>query len=223
MRLKEIFCRKPKLRFACAVQGIAELYPIVPAAKVEKKWLSQSNAAKKCPSINRLVRMGWVQVAWQDIRIEASDSDFAWRTPIDQQIMSEHISVSNYVDWHDDEYHQIVGDEHTLEKVVKIQAPWMCRIPKGYSLLQTDWRFGDYKPFTAVTGLMRDTDDVVQLSVHLKVVKNAKFTIKSGQPLCQYFLVPNKQPELVVETATADDLNGYQKLFIKNRNTLDGQ
>lgn len=220
MKLRRIFCKKPTLKFSCAINGIVELYPIVKASQIEKKWLSKSNTAKRCPSISRIIRTGWVQVAWQDIHIKTDDNDFMWETPISQDILSDHLSISNYVDWHRDEYHEITEDVDVLEKVVKIQAPWMCRIPEGYSLLQTDWRFGDYKPYTAVTGLTRGDKDVAHLSVHLKVKKNAEFTIKAGQPLCHYFLVENKQADFVVETASQEDLNSYQKVFIKNRNSF---
>lgn len=220
MKLRKIFYKKPTLKFSCAVSGIAELYPIVKASEIEKKWLSKSNSAKRCPSISRIIRTGWVQVAWQDIQIKTGENNFDWKTPIGQDMMSDHISVSNYVDWHGDEYHELVEDVDVMEKVVKIQAPWMCRIPEGYSLLQTDWRFGDYKPYTSVTGLMRGDKEVTQLSVHLKVKKDVEFTIKAGQPLCQYFLLENKQADFVVSTASEEDLNSYQKLFIKNRNSF---
>lgn len=220
MRLRRIFSKKPELVFSCAIAGIADLYPICKASEVPKKWLGESKSAKKCPSISRLVRIGWVQVAWQDIHIKTGENDFSWVTPINQHDLSTHISVSDYVSWHKDEYHELVPDDEVIDQVIKIQAPWMARIPKGFSLLSTDWRFGDAKPYTTVTGLVRGDTEVTQLSVHLKAKKNTEFVIKAGQPLQQYFLIPDKQPDFVVRTATQDDMDNYQKLYIRNRNTL---
>lgn len=222
MRLKTIFSKKPTVKFSCASQAIVDTYPIVRAASIEKKWLKESTQAKKCPSINVLLRSGWVQTAWQDIAIKTNSDDFEWHSPIDQREMHPHISFQETVSWHSDEYHEIVGDDTVISKIVKIQSPWMCRVPEGYSLLQLDWEFGDAKPYKAVTGIYRPAKEVNQLTVQLKVKKDAEFIIKAGQPLCHYMLIDNKQADFIVEASSQEDLSSYDRYYLSIRNKIKG-
>lgn len=213
--------KKPKLEFVCMIEGIPELYPIIPTHLAKKRWVPNSTRVHRCPAISKIITTGYVQTAWMDIKVKTgSGGNMEFTTPLDPREFATDSSVSSYVDWHENEYSKLIGDSSALENVVKIQSPWNAYIPKGYSLLTLPEAYSDLKPYRAAQGIVKGTGEITQLAVQLLVNQDQEFKIKAGEPLCQYILIKDEQVETVVRSANKADLLNYRKGYIQSRNTF---
>lgn len=213
------FRKKPKLEFVCMIEGIDELYPIIPTHLAKKRWVPNSTRVHKCPAISKIITTGYVQTAWMDIVIRTgSGGDVEFTTPLDPREMVKDASVSSYVGWHENEYSKLIGDASALENVVKIQSPWNAYVPVGYSLIVLPEAYSDLKPYRAAQGIIKGTGEMTQLAVQLLTNQGQEFKIKAGEPLCQYILVKDEAVDVDVRSATTSDFLNYRKGYIMSRN-----
>jgi len=223
-----IFKRKPKVEFFSLTPEIAQLAPILPASKVRPGWMDTavrdySEKKKdpaygmdklvhvaKCPGIYNLVRHGWVMTTWQDIVISTNGdkSSFNWKTPANQRAMSPE-SVGDMVGYHPPEQFAkfFGGFDDSLQTLIKLHTPWRCIVPKGYYLLEGPMPYSNERRFTTVPGFYSAEYGVAQMNVQFKWhVLEGDTLIKAGTPIAHYMLVPKEQGDLVVQSATPEQL-----------------
>lgn len=196
------------------IAGVDKAMPVVKARDLEHVWVNSARAeyaekrkhpdfeftrnlhTAKCPGIFSLMRQGWVVRTWQDIVIETNGDKeyFAWATPIDQKAFPFGV---DYVGAHDARslasYMQNWPD-NALRAVLKINSPWMARVPKGYYLLEMPVAYADENRFTTLPGVFDCDHGPAPLSQQLLWhVESGKTLIKAGTPLAQYVLMPKEQ------------------------------
>lgn len=227
--LTRIFKKSSKLEFACLIPEVVKTMPIVESNQINFDWLRMAisnwkevreNSSKhdtpkhiaKCPGINAISRRGWVQRAYQDILINTDGSGgFAWKTPIDQSIMNlGHEFVFPYVGHHSSSLVEPFGfiKNGTLPTIIKIQSPWIAKIPKGYYLLVLPIPYPDDKRFTSTAGILDPELGVNFLNIQIYWhCLNSEEIIPAGTPLAQYFLVKKEEIDVEVRVADQDDIN----------------
>lgn len=213
------FTKKKQVEFCCLIGGVDKVMPVVRARDLEHAWVNSVRTAyaeqrkqpdfgmtrslhtAKCPGIFSLMRHGWVVRTWQDIVIETNGdkNSFSWTTPIDQKALP---FGSDYVGFHDAHSladHMQDWPDNALRVALKINSPWMARIPKGYYLLEMPVAYGDESRFTTLPGFFDCDHGPAPLSQQLLWhVLEGKTLIKAGTPLAQYVLVPKEQADFVV-------------------------
>lgn len=217
--------KQPKVEFFSLSPEVTELAPIIPAHKFRPDILMNSGkdfAAKKkqpdfgmtklistakCPGIFNMSRYGFILTTWQDIVIETNGDgeSFQWTTPSNQLGLTNGHTIGEMVGFHPrHQYTDYVGQEKdTLANVLKIHTPWRCIVPDGYYLHEGPVPYNNDHRFTTVEGVFSREHGVAQMNVQLLWhVMEGKTLIKAGTPIAHYMLLPKKQPELVVRTAT---------------------
>jgi hypothetical protein len=165
----------------------------------------------KCPGIYDYARQGWVITAWQDIVIETNGdgSTYTWSTPLDQNSLTNGELVGETVSFHGKyEYADYTSpNPHALDCVIKINTPWRVIIPEGYYLKEGPLPHSNERRFTVIEGVFDADYQYATLNIQLFWhVMNGKTLIKAGTPIAHYYLIPKDQPELVVTSATPEQI-----------------
>jgi len=160
----------------------------------------------KCPGIISIANEGWIHRAYQDFEIETNGDGetFSWKCDVDQSKSTHGHLISNYVSQHSKQQLFDFGTfkRDTLKTIVKIQSPWVVKIPDGYSLLSMPVPYSDNNEFTAAIGTLKDLSFLnVQLFWHCL---NEKVVVKKGTPLCQYILVKDHSVQSSIEPVSDD-------------------
>jgi hypothetical protein len=165
----------------------------------------------KCPGIYDYARLGWVITAWQDIVIETNGdgSSFTWTTPLDQTKITNGILVGDMVSFHArNQYFDYVGSNpNALDCVLKFNTPWRVIVPEGYYLKEGHLPYSNERRFTALDGVFDGDYQYTSLNIQvLWHIMEGKTLIKAGTPLAHYYLIPKDQPELIVKSATPEQV-----------------
>lgn len=223
------FKKTPKLEFSCLIPEVVKTMPIIESNQINFDWLRTAisnwkdvksaspkhNTPKhiaKCPGINAISRRGWVQRAYQDILIKTDGSGgFSWKTPIDQSTMTlGHEFVFPYVSHHNSLLIEPFGliKNNTLPTIIKIQSPWIAKIPKGYYLLVLPIPYPDDNRFTSTAGILDPELGVNFLNVQLYWhCLNSEEIIPAGTPLAQYFLIKKEEIDVEIKVADQKDID----------------
>jgi hypothetical protein len=168
----------------------------------------------RCPGILNICNIGWVQRSYQDfvITTNGDSKSFLWESEIDQKSLKHGELMRDYVSYHPAEhlfkFNQVKKD--TLQTILKIQSPWLVKIPKGYSLLFMPIPYNDNNNFTAACGILKDSNFLnVQLFWHCL---NDTIIIKKGTPLQQYVLIKDESIESVVKEANLEQFNNVESV-----------
>lgn len=231
--------RKPKVIFECLIPGVAEIMPIVPAKDIRHAWVNRAVAevkadrqhpefgmhkkfhTAKCPGIFNLQRNGWVVRTWQDITIETfGDGErFEWTSAIDQSKLGE--GIEGYVSYHSKEQlHKYMDNwpNNTLRPIIKIHSPWICKVPKGYYLLEMPVAYSDENRFTVAPGFFNPELGRAPLNVQLLWhVMKGKTLIKAGTPIAQYVLIPKDKVDMEIVTHKDTEHKNIHTLLLNNR------
>jgi hypothetical protein len=233
------FGKKPKIEFQCLVEGVDRIMPITSAKDSMPTWVysaredfinsrqthdyrftKQSHIAK-CPGIFSLMRKGWILKTWQDIVIETNGNldSFSWSTPINQKATSVGV---DYVDFHSSvNFRNYMQNwpKDTLNCIIKIQSPWVAKIPKGHYLLELPVPYADENRFTTLSGVFDCDHGPAPLNQQLQWhVTNGKTLIKAGTPLAHYLLLDKKDVDFI-NTVKQDKSDDFitRSLAVANR------
>lgn len=215
------------LKFKCFIKEVAENMPLIPIKDYNFKWVKEArefyktadhpNHEKKtvsCPGIFSMLRTGWIQRAYMDIRVETYHDGLSYKTmtSYDQERLAGQAGrfVGQYVGFHDAQQLQWVDlPNGTARTLLKIQTPWFVEIPKGYSLLMMPIPYSDDARFTAATGLLKGNNYLnVQLFWNQK---EGTEIIKKGTPLNQMVLIKDEPDDYEIEVIAPDLVDGYMK------------
>jgi hypothetical protein len=214
------------LKFFSLIPSLVYDMPIEKAKISDFKWYKsmvcdyQSFVDKpvthtaKCPGILSVCGYGWIQRAYQDLKIitNGDGETFTCKYDIEQAYLQYGDIMNGYVHYHDYpqlfKYNEFKKD--TLKTIIKIQSPWAVDIPEGFLLLSMPIPYNDENNFTAAHGFITGLNFMnVQLFWHSLT---GEVLIKKGTPLCQYILIRKEEVEFSVNSA--DDYL-YQKLLTK--------
>jgi len=145
----------------------------------------------RCPGIIGIGNMGWIQRSYQDFVIHTNGDgvSFDFECEIDQKKLMYGDLMNDYISLHPASQLFDFGNfkKNTLKTIVKIQSPWVVKIPKGYSVIAMPIPLSDRNEFTSACGILKHTNFLnVQLFWHSL---NDSVVIKKGTPLQQYIMV----------------------------------
>jgi len=189
-------------------KSICDIYPIVPAKKIEKSWWklmkthfetiigsrtelkAKGATLKYCPGIQDFTNYGYIVPAWQDFQFWVdNDGGVEWVVPPKmRQIYNVFAHGTEQVDTC-----PVLGD--TAQCILKLISPWFMSTPKGTSLVfcKPFYHYGN--DFDVCPGVLdSDIDRVANKLVNIFIrfnVKNKVIHIKAGQPLMQ--IIPFKR------------------------------
>lgn len=234
------FNKKPKLEFVCLIPEVAKSMPIEPASKSNFHWSrkmiesfkeikekigigNKLTHVAKCPGISLISNQGWIQRNYQDIYIKTdSAGGISWKTPLDQTNLTNHDFNYPYVSFHsrqDMEPYNLLKPS-TFHSVIKIQSPWVVKVPKGYYLLCSTIPYNDDNRFTASMGIIDGDAGINFLNIQLFWhILEGEEIIKAGTPLAQYFLIKKEKTETVSRSYNDTDLSDlrYRRLILETQ------
>lgn len=201
------FFKKPKVEFLCTLEAAMYTYPIEPINKSKPKWLEKEAAQfvaeqklfgvghiastiAKCRGIRDLYKTGWVLKAWQDIYVDAKeDGSCEWRT----RVNLEKLDGAPEVDFHSADTFRNCPHLKEQIPIIKIQPPWLMKIPKGYNVIQLPMFYDENDLFTTALGIYDSTFGFMELNVQLFWHKRGPHIIKAGTPLAHYILLKDEK------------------------------
>lgn len=204
----------PSVKFSTFIPELTELMPIKKAKINDFAWYQRmvqefqamhprpESHTSRCPGIISICNQGWIQCAYQDFSITTRGDgiNFDWRTEIDQAALPTIGSIlKDYISYHTQSqlFRFNRFKKATLETIVKIQSPWMVEVPEGYCLISMPVPYNDNNHFTALHGIIKDTNWLnIQLMWH---TLSGEIVITKGTPLCQYVLVKDESVDWTVE------------------------
>ena len=241
--------KKPKLEFICTAPGVESVWPIIRSSEYKHSWIkkavqdmktngsiaaphrreyeqrgtdNEKRHTAKCPALTMVQNTGWIMRLHQDIKLKtfADGEDINFDIPFQSQqqpIVSKHMTHAFYPFFEN-------WPKNTMKKIIKINLPWMARIPKGYKLLQTHPFLLDDNRFTTMSGVI-DPElgmaGVGTIPMYWHCIDDEQeITLKAGTPIAQFILIPKEEPDF-----TQVDLNEdskFQKEYSMNQLLLAG-
>jgi len=217
------FNKKPKVEFLCRIDSALVQYPIIEASKLPPAWFKEatSNYAKnavnfksskdskvvknivKCSGIRKLIKTGWILQTYQDIHLKILDGEFSWSTPLNQ----ETICGTPFVSWHAFDSFTNCPQLEGKTPILKINTPWMVKIPKGYNMLQMPVTYGDEDRFLTATGIYERAFGFYELNIQLIWQGgNGEFLIKAGTPIAHLVLVEDSEIKATIRACTSKEV-----------------
>ena len=188
----------------------------------QKNTDNEERHTAKCPALQMVQNTGWIMRLHQDIKLKtfADGEDINFDIPFQSQqqpIVSKHMTHAFYPFFEN-------WPKNTMKKIIKINLPWMARIPKGYKLLQTHPFLLDDNRFTTMSGVLDPHLGIAGVGTipmfwHC-VDDEEEIILKAGTPLAQFILIPKEEPDF-----TQVDLNEdskFQKEYSMNQLLLAG-
>lgn len=211
-----MFFKKSKITFYCTIDGLEKTMPIILSKEYKHEWLKKAhekfieknlNVSKinkdgrigntsRCPGIITVKNQGWLLRTWQDIELKLDKDNYFWRTPLDQKNLSENYSAEQ-IDHHNESmlYDNFLNwPKDTFSKVIKINTPWIAKIPKGYVLYQFHPFYLDDNRFSVLPGCY--LPEYGLFSINVPVFWHATkgdFFIKAGTPITQLILMKKEE------------------------------
>lgn len=187
-----LFCKKPKITFRPAIEGLDLIEPIVYAKDANPNWTtektSQNFSIKLCPGIRDYLDTGFVIKMWQDYNFSSENNGIS----IDP---SNPLRDSNGNTFHDVALHQentfagVKFIEDQLPFSVKIRIPWYIGSNMDFDVLMISPAFTNEFRWHIVQGILKPYK-YHNLLLQMIINKNTRFpfTIKKGTPIAH--LIP---------------------------------
>jgi hypothetical protein len=206
--------KQPTVVFEELIPGIKDLYPPIPAVKLERPWMNRMRDHYKqvpkekrpiithvarCPGIHKITGTGFIVRTWQDITIHTSENgtrcdwDFAHYP---KQIAKtfyrrdDLLAPDSELHAHPKELFSGYFDDWPKEScdfIFKYSAPWLMHIPKGYNVAFTAIPYSNETRFTVLPGVVEsELGPIAYLNIFLRWnVKEGTTVLPAGTPLYQ--------------------------------------
>lgn len=210
------FKKPPKIEFLCRMDSALVHYPIIEAKKATPEWFTKTTtqyaktlannkesadetlvrSIAKCNGIRTLLRTGWVVRTYQDIHLVVkANGEFVWKTPLNQKALIH----DDFVGFHAEDSFKGCKALENKVPLVKIQTPWVAKIPEGYNLMVAPLAYADEKRFLTSTGIFDRGFGLMELNIIVLWQAGAgEFLIKAGTPIAHLMLVPVGKTDYVV-------------------------
>ena len=217
-----------KIQFFSTIDGMADLFPIIPASEYKPAWVSEARAHYKavvsdaveektthiyrCPGIFDIMSKGYIVPLPWDIAIEtrADDSkNFKWTIPsgelenrLHNELLKGHFGPNVQF---------LPKRPYSLDTIIKFNTPWYVVAPKDVKFIVIPIPYNENWQFESVTGIL-DPGYSAEVNVQVRWnLKNGKHIIKAGTPMCQLIPLSNEEFELEVRTANENDKKWIEK------------
>lgn len=219
---------EPTVKFSCLIPGVADMYPVKPISHFRPHWLDaethdyvearkdyQTNNPwgviqhgmniAKCTGIRKLYTTGWVVTTWQDILIDNNleTGELNWKTPIDQSKASSILGPS--VVFHSPQTFKHCPHLAKMPHILKLESPWLAKLPKGYSMLQMPFPYQEHDFFQVATGIFPEDMGYMQLNTQLIWKAPGQTLIPAGTPLAHFILLKNEDYNYEIKEATKEE------------------
>ena len=183
-------------------RNICDVYPIVPAKKIEKSWWkimkthydifhSKTNkdfkttlpTIKYCPGIFDFTNYGYIVPAWQDFQFCVDDDgQIEWQIPPSMK------DINNIQSHSAEQVDTCPILDNTSSYILKLISPWLISTSKGTSLIYCKPFYHYSNDFDVCPGVLdSDIDKNKNINAFIRFnVKNKVIHIKAGQPLIQF-------------------------------------
>ena len=196
----------PKIEYLTRVEGLSYVEDAKPIqySKIMPDWFKNmpnfidsndwtSHTARKCPSFTDLFKYSYVLRAWTDYKFTfVNDDEWGWETP------SGKFSAGGHPNW---QYLDHIGP-HKYRTSLKLDSPWMAKLPKGYSLLQIPLIYSPHPNFDTIPGILHS--DVYHGTNPQLLIKDIapgqefQFTLTRGTPIVSHIPIRREGWELEV-------------------------
>lgn len=216
-----------KIQFFSTVDGLSDLFPIIPAREYRPSWISDAknhyksifNSSNeknlhiyKCPGIFDIMSEGYIVPLPWDIAIETDHTDsknFKWTIPsglLEDKLGNELIKGHFAPD-----VQSLPNRPYSLDTIIKFNTPWYVVAPRDVKFLVIPIPYSENWQFESVHGIL-DPGYSAEVNVQVRWnLKNGRHVIKAGTPMCQLIPLSNEEFELEVRTATEKDKKWIQK------------
>ena len=220
------FKKKQKtIDFISAVEGLAEVHPVVSAIKMMPSWAKEARKdfAKdkppihlaKCPGIFDMYRYGYVIPQWCDIAIEKQGDKFRWtcQEHIKRLPRVDHATELPIVTNHsyDNIAKFLPRRNHSIANIIKIDTPWAVVAPPGVKFLTLPFPYSDFQEFDACPGIL---DPGISTEVNIQMdwnVKDKDYLLKAGTPMQILVPITEKNYKMRCRDATEHDKKWFRK------------
>lgn len=223
-----IFKKKEKIEFFSKVSGVAETFPIVPAAQFKARWMEVLKEDYKkyknttipshlqmCPGIFDIYQHGYLVPMWHDVIIKTDHErqDFDWVLP-SQSLTT--LKGGDAVGTHPYDIGKWLPKRpQSKHAILKLNTPWHVIAPKGVKFMVLPVPYTDTYDFESCIGVL---DPAISTEVNIQGywnVNSGERLIKAGTPLMM--LVPLTENNYNYETR---DMNEHDKKWIDKRNYI---
>lgn len=223
MLFKKFFTKveQPYVRFYSLEPGVLDLFPIVSASTVKRKFMEDDQvgdmpetlSSKNCPGIRKVISSGWIVPAPADFIIQTNGDGVSmeWKEPYRFSKISP--GRDAYVSGHTRSQVEPLLDnpDTTLKTVVKLETPWRFEASDDIMLLQLPVTYNNENRFTAATGFL-DARYGHTLNVQLFWnALNEKTLVRAGTPLCQLIPISKKFLSLANYNVSIDNATERDK------------
>lgn len=173
----------------------------------------------KCPGIIKILNSGWVQKAYQDIKIETNGDRVSYKVQMSfDQTKVFSSALGPYLRIHNEKDYTWFNEVHeaTMKTIIKIQSPWVVFIPNGYALYQTSVPHSDYNFFSAASGILTESPMWMNIQLFWHNIKGEKI-IKKGTPLCYYQLIKLENIKESYEVIKEETINQLNQHVVKSK------
>ena len=217
-----------KIKFECFIPELIDQNIVSKISLKDFKWHEKARKyykknnslshISKCPGIIKILNSGWVQKAYQDIKIETNGDRISYKVQMsfDQsQLLSN--ALGHYIHIHDEKDYTWFNEAHeaTMKTIIKVQSPWVVFIPHGYGLFQTSVPHSDYNFFSAASGILTESPMWMNIQLFWHNIKGQKI-IKKGTPLCYYQLIKLENIDESYEVIKSETINQLNQHAIKS-------
>ena len=214
-------------------------YPIESARQVNFDWLERMKAFFKnkktddvntlrCPGIFTPFKHGFIVSTWYDFKVTTSPTPLSNGRYTNTEFPNKDIFLGSQeaIYYHDPANLTDFYDNRVIEArachvdIVKITTGWSIKLPKGWSLLQTNIPYTDETRFSSCTGIFDpNTNNQITIPLFWHVLDGTEL-IKAGTPLC--FLLPVKlsDGEFEVRESTVREQSWSQFHQYRRHNTF---
>lgn len=217
--------RQKTIDFISAVEGLAEVHPVVSAIKMMPSWAKEARKdfAKdkppihlaKCPGIFDMYRYGYVIPQWCDIAIETQGDKFRWtcQEHIKRLPRVDHATELPIVTNHsyDNIAKFLPRRNHSIANIIKIDTPWAVVAPPGVKFLTLPFPYSDFQEFDACPGIL---DPGISTEVNIQMywnVKDKDYLLKAGTPMQILVPITEKNYKMRCRDATEHDKKWFRK------------
>lgn len=217
-----------KIQFFSTIDGMSDLYPIIPAKEYRPSWIADARAHYKslagkavdekithlyrCPGVFDIMSTGYIVPLPWDIAIETHGSDpknFKWTIPsgaledkLHNELIKGHMGPNVQF---------LPKRPYSLDTIIKFNTPWYVVAPKDVKFLVIPIPYTDNWQFESVHGIL-DPGYSAEVNVQVRWnLTHGKHIIKAGTPMCQLIPLTNEDFELEVRTATEKDKQWINK------------
>lgn len=209
---------EPTVEWVTGTPGLVETYPILPARKAMPEWFKASttkisttkahghpsgpespNAVpgphdlptiRACPGIVDVLRAGYLMRAWTDIQIDTLEPARGDETDQYRSLtsMSPNETGGKTTAFGPGLNQMLPLWPNEYAFALKLDSPWACRTPPGWSMLFMPVPYDDKKPYRILPGIT-DTDNFHVVNLLAMWDHHGSYVIEAGTPLCWFLPV----------------------------------